>query len=313
VEIADAETHRLLAYIAAISDQGTPLPIGLAEEYGRQAERGVIRDDAGTVAETFAFFAARLQRTFYGSARREGRIAHLERLGWAARETWDKEESIVLTRVGKAVLRHLNQREVSEEEAVAITVKADDPLSYARVMGRIAGHDEAMLVDAYIAVEPLVSLLQQTRVTRILTSRKGREREAAARIASLVTLLQRLDAGRPVELRATDGIHDRFIIARSGPVEMLGTSMGAIGRHVTVYTPLEEPAAGAVRQIHEDLWAGPKCFTRHRRCRQAKSVLTRARQQPHERLELKRMSTSSSSSGPPPWRDSAGEFTSGMG
>jgi hypothetical protein len=106
-------------------------------------------------------------------------------------------------------------------------VKAGDPLSYAQVMRRIAGHDEAMFVDAYIAVEPLLSLLQQTRVTRILTSRKGRAKEAASRIASLVTLPERLDAGRPVECGVTDGIHDRFVIPPSGAVGMLGTSMGA--------------------------------------------------------------------------------------
>ena len=149
MEIANPHTHRLLAYIAAVNDQGASLPVELADEYGKEAERAYIQETQPAVAG-LAMVVARMQEAIGGRMRLESWVGYLERLGWAMRDTADGEQSVVVTRLGRAVLRHLEQSEVSPESAVGIAVKADDPLSYAQVIGRIASHQDALLVDAYL-------------------------------------------------------------------------------------------------------------------------------------------------------------------
>jgi hypothetical protein len=252
VDIADRDAHRLLAYIAAVNDQGASLPGNLAEEYGRQAEREIIRVRDSFALKDMRQALATFQLAFAGSTEPEGWIRYLQRLGWARIEAHDGSHCVALTQLGRAVLRHLEQRQVPTDEAVAITVMADDPLSYAQMMGRVAGHQDAMLVDAYLTADALFPLLARTRVTRFLTSRKGRDQNQ--RIVEMMSLLERFNIGRTVQLRASNDFHDRYIIPRSGPVETLGTSMGSIGKYISTYTPLGEPVASVIREAHEAMW-----------------------------------------------------------
>jgi hypothetical protein len=249
VEIADAETHRLLAYVSAVNDQGVPLPARLAEEYGQRPTRRVFREGPMPAMQSVGLMLRTFSQAFAGTSRLEDAVAYLVRLGWAEREAADGQ-NVALTRLGRAVLRHLDQREVSSELALAITLKADDPLAYAQVIERIARHEDAMLVDGYLRVEVLPILLERTAVTRILTSRRGHDH--GARIASLVAMLQRTDA--MLQLR-TGEVQDRYVIPPAGSIEMLGTSLSGVGKHVSAYIEVADPVATELRQLHERLWA----------------------------------------------------------
>lgn len=100
----------------------------------------------------------------------ESVAAWLIRLGWIKT---DDDGYVVITKLGEAVLRQLDQREVSSETPLEVTLSPEDPIAYARAIERIASHGDAMLVDPYFGLDDLLPVVMNTGVTRLLVSERG--------------------------------------------------------------------------------------------------------------------------------------------
>jgi hypothetical protein len=175
-------------------------------------------------------------------------------LEWLVRVRWLSNQggSVNMTELGRAVLRHLDEQELSSELAGVIELDPDDEVVYARVIEGIARYDDAMLVDAYLDFESLNALVTRTSVTRVLTSNKGND--ASARMAGLGTVLSGLWPDRELELRLSGQMHDRYVIPPDGPIAMISTSLSGVGKRPTVMISIRPPAADHIRSTHEDIW-----------------------------------------------------------
>lgn len=168
-------------------------------------------------------------------------------MGWAYADT-DSEE-IRITTIGKA-FAYAAMRDPAATDSAPIVVRIDpsDPVAYARVFAAIDGMDDVMVVDPYLREAELFDLAGVPSVTRVLTSRKGKLDKS--HVASLVTEKARFD------VRFLDNeLHDRWLIPKTGPLRMLGSSLNSIDTRPGVIVPLSEPAAvGAVRKDYDELW-----------------------------------------------------------
>jgi hypothetical protein len=232
VRITSDTAHRVLTYIAAVTDQGHRLSVRAANAYQRAAAmasrpRGLM----GLV-------------TIFGDP--EAAPGNLQDLGWA----WvDGENNVWLTSLGRAVLRALDQQEVEGDEPFDVVLNAEDPLAYPQVISRVAMHKDALLVDPYFKLEHLLHVVHNTTASRLLTGPK-------ADLPGLSTALSSsLPADRKLEVRVSEEVHDRYIIPSSGPLDMIGTSLSGVGKgKPSAMIRVEPPAADAIRGVCEDLW-----------------------------------------------------------
>src|SRR5207247_1889761 len=74
------------------------------------------------------------------------------------------------------------------------------------------------------------------------------------REAELSTHLESITIDRPFEIRASDRIHDRFVIPESGPVRLIGTSLNGVGNKLSVSLLLLDVASSAIRAEYRDAW-----------------------------------------------------------
>jgi len=238
MEIADERTHRLLAYVALVTDAGYPLTLRGLYAYDLRPEP----EPRGMQALVAAFATRPISP--------EALVAWMVRAGWLS----GKDEVVWLTDLGRVVLEQLNRRDIEAEAPIQVALSPDDPVAYARVIERIARRGQGLLVDPFFRLDHLLHIVQHTSVSRLLTSRKGRDGEARA--SALAVALSRLNLERPFQVRVSEKIHDRFVIPRSGPVDMLGTSLSGVGKALSVLVEIGEPAAGEIRRAHERIWEG---------------------------------------------------------
>lgn len=126
-----------------------------------------------------------------------------------------------------------------------------EPLTYAGILSALAGLDDVLFVDPYLAAIDLEALQKVGTVSRALTgSRLVRDRDERGDRATLLAI----SAGRDPRLavRVSAEIHDRYAIPSSGAGLMLGASLG--GTKTTTILELSAEATQLVRANHERLW-----------------------------------------------------------
>ena len=231
---------------------------GLAALVGAGPPSGLMTSMADLVMGRFGY-NARLDALY--SDRKElvkaaeTRIEHMVRIGWlevVGSGIGDGERrGLGLTGLGEALIRD-RDREVSADDDVTVVVLGrNDPLAYPLLIGRFSAAGAGLLVDAYLKLENLHDMVALTGLTRFLVSGKPENKKV---VDSMRAYLASPSIVRPVEVRASKGLHDRYLIADAGAVLTLGTSINGVGRTTTAMTEMPETAADALRDEYERLW-----------------------------------------------------------
>lgn len=234
MQIASPHHHRALLYVKVVHGQGYRMTVAELQAY----------IDARVIL-TPSDFMARLagMDTFV----KQGVVSALRDSGWIV----VSEGRVEITELGTAVVDAMEDDEVPGVDLINVTLDSNDPFSYARVIGHIARRGEALLVDPYFHIDQLQDVLVNTEVTRVLTS----DRESKGRIASLRTALSSSALPRALEMRLAPhaDMHDRYVIADSGPVDMIGTSLNGVGKRPSAVVELHT-GSDEIRRLHEDIW-----------------------------------------------------------
>lgn len=239
MKVVSATAHRALTYTAMVRRQGYRLTDKELEAFVRQPDPiGATVEFPGLSAALDVMAAMQLK-----SHPGETVAKWLVRLNWLAMDGGRVE----LTELGQAVLRGADEQEIETELPFRIVLDPKDPLSYAKLIGRIADVGDALLVDPFFGLDQLLIILQSTSVTRVLVGPK-------TKTGTLAAALNSLTLPREFAIRVSGEVHDRFIIPKAGPVDALGTSLNGVGKKFTVMTTLDAPVADTIRSKHEDLW-----------------------------------------------------------
>lgn len=183
----------------------------------------------------------------------ESTIGHLIRLTWLAEiaAPGDGESGLRLTDLGRALLRDAETGDESEEEVSVVVLGREDPLAYPILVGQLAAAGPGLLVDPYLKLADLHTIIVSTQLTRLLVSGKTNNRRE---IGAMQAYLGRGSISRRVEVRSSVGLHDRVLMADDGDVLTVGTSLNGVGRTTTVVSPMPSPARESLRDEYEHLW-----------------------------------------------------------
>jgi len=262
MEIASSEARQALHYLSSVQRHGhSPTAAELDAYAGGPTPRFFPAPGSGMMHWTSDF--EEFQRSAdlrAGRASYESFSVYLVRLGWAA-VTADGRLSI--TALGSAVLGAMNDEAAMDiQMVVAKAIDPDDPFAYAKVIGEIAGTDDAMVVDPYLKIDGLQDLLRLSSVSRVLTSdesRPGRSKPSP-KIAVFEHMVgASVVAGFELRVLPLAQMHDRYVIPKSGSVLNLTTSFNSIGQRIGVAVWLPDLPSTAIRNAHDTLWeAGEK-------------------------------------------------------
>jgi hypothetical protein len=242
MKLVSETAHRALTYVALVRRQGYRLTDKELEAFIRQPDRYGPTWDISGMAAVFDKLGA-IVKTLPGETVAEW----LVRLNWLAIDG----NHVEITKLGSAVLRGADEQEIETELPLRIVLDPEDPLSYAKLIGRIADVGDALLVDPFFGLDQLLVILQSTSVTRVLVGPKTKTGTLAAALTSMTL-------PRNFTIRVSGEVHDRFIIPSAGAVDALGTSLNGVGRKFTVMATLDPPVADAIRSKHEELWRAAK-------------------------------------------------------
>lgn len=178
-------------------------------------------------------------------------LDHLVRLTWLSAKGPDGR--LHLTTLGQALLRDAQAGDAQDADEGVLMLDAGDPIAYPALIGRISEVGPALLIDPYLKPDSISHLLDHTQVDRLLT---GATNNPSHVIAIGLLLEMRSDLDRTVDFRSSDALHDRWVIPDSGGAYLLGTSLNGVGgRAATIFCPMPEVAADAIRRKCEDLWS----------------------------------------------------------
>jgi len=250
MKITDETSHKALAYISVLSQQGYKLTVGELHAYIENLSRKLLIED--TPIERFKITLLK----------KESIVDFFHRLKWIKRKMIKRnspsnKDKIELTKLGLAVLKSLNQQELTAEPSPVIVLKADDFLSYSRVISEISKYDNCFLADPYFRLDNLADIIDHTSCSRILTSEKIGQNEKNALAVALKKITK-----KKVEIRVSDAkeFHDRFIIPQTGPVVFLGTSINSVGQKFSVIGEISEPIIREIRMVYEKFWDEAECL-----------------------------------------------------
>jgi hypothetical protein len=184
----------------------------------------------------------------------ETMIEHLVRLTWLEEvpAPHDEDLGLRLTALGRALLRDAEAGEETDEDVSVVVLGKEDPLAYPILVGQFAAAGTGLLVDPYLKLADLHTIVVSTQLTRLLMSGKTNNRGV---VASLEAYLGSQSLARPVEVRSSTELHDRVLVADDGDVLTVGTSLNGVGRTTTVMTPIPSPARESLRDEYERLWS----------------------------------------------------------
>lgn len=243
--IADRISHMALSYISALNQQGYKVSVGELNAYITSPNRRSLLSIALTEPFMKSPFMA------------ESVVDHFQRINWIKRVALKQgkpsnADRVELTKLGSAVLKSLDHQELTAEPSPVIVLKAEDSLSYGRVIAEISRYDDCLLADAYFRIDNLPDLIDYTSCSRILTSEKIGEKSKVALAVSIKNITK-----KKIEIRVSKEkeFHGRFVIPKSGPVVFIGTSLNSIKRQFSVMGEVSElGAAREIRKKYEKFW-----------------------------------------------------------
>jgi len=257
VEIVSTAQHRVLGFVHACNrsgyrptieeiklwfDEPAPSVTTRVTEPGTLASPGMLAN-----LEAIRKFLQQMHGT--REVTEEHPVDHLVRIKWLEAP----DDRLRLTRLGDALLADIQRGEEAEDSPVVV-LETTDRFAYARLIGEIARLGDAYLVDPYFRLPQLETVLDSTRLKRVLISKQYRGSGEAR--AALAVALATVPPDRDLQVRATSDptLHDRLVVAETGEVYMLGASLGTIGSANTVFMKVPDTAANALKQLAEDLW-----------------------------------------------------------
>ncbi|MET9617516.1 hypothetical protein [Kitasatospora indigofera] len=239
---------RTLWYINTLDGRGFSLSASDVENYAcATPPRDADRSTFGTMAALFEGSTVR---------RAEKVLNYLLQVGWAH----IKQDGFVrLTPLGRTVLAACSEDtepDGAEPEVADIALDPDDPLVYVALTRRLLKAGAGLLVDSYFKAESLVFLIEATHLRRILISGRGPKTKAEKERASMAVALGTIPNASEVEVRFTmdPALHDRCVIGADHQVQLLGSSVNGVGRHLTAVITPSDTIAEVYRRTYEDLW-----------------------------------------------------------
>lgn len=163
-----------------------------------------------------------------------------------------------LTYIGRAVLAASGQREAQREaedpEVADVALDPQDPLVYVQLTRRLQKAGQGLLVDGYFKAESLVWLIESTNLRRVLIS--SRHPKAGKDRQTIAVALGTVPNGSDVEVRHTkdQALHDRCVVSANGDVQLLGSSVNGVGKHLTAVITPSPDIASVYRKKYESLW-----------------------------------------------------------
>ncbi|MET9218692.1 hypothetical protein ABZX65_07900 [Streptomyces sp. NPDC003300] len=244
---------RTLWYIELVASQGQQLSLADIDSYAQAPQPRDAQREQLFLGGTSLFSG------LYGQGkvkRRPEAVAHyLVQVGWIKKG----DDGVTLTKIGRAVLRaESDERSAGEDldpEVADIALDPEDPMVYVQLTRRLQKAGQGLLVDAYFHAYSLEWLVESTTLRRILTSSRhpssGKDRQL------LAVALATIPNGADVELRHTadPSLHDRCVVSEDGSVQLLGSSVNGVGRHLTAVIAPSADIAEVYRKKYEDLWA----------------------------------------------------------
>ncbi|MBH0010127.1 hypothetical protein [Salinibacterium sp. SWN1162] len=245
--IADETTHRVLAYVEAVTGTGALLSSAALESYANGPDRRQVE------------YRHLFEDDFYGSdgsfRKRavpdtgESAGSYFGRVGWMV---LDPELGMLLTALGRSVLRSLNRPkvDVDSNEPITVVISPDDPFAHVRILESISGSSGGMLVDPFLDSAALRDVLGFSTVTRILTGTKMSDQHEIMKLS-----LGAIPSPPIVKRLPQKKLHDRYFIPDSGHVLSFGSSLNSIRTRPGIIVPIHDPVgASAVRDAYEQLW-----------------------------------------------------------
>jgi len=183
----------------------------------------------------------------------ETMIEHIVRLTWLVEvpSPGNGEPGLRLTELGRALLRDAETGDESKDEVSVVVLGREDPLAYSILVGQLAAAGPGLLVDPYLKLQDLHTIMVSTQLTRLLVSGKANNR---GEVGAMQAYLGKGSLSRHVEVRSSTGLHDRVLVADDGDVLTVGTSLNGVGRTTTVMSPMPSPARESLLNEYERLW-----------------------------------------------------------
>jgi hypothetical protein len=240
VELTNMIGQRALTYVAAVANQGYELSY---TEFERYVSMPIPELRAPWGASSRALEVAD------PPADAEPVLDWLVRLGWLSRH----DGTVGITPLGRAVLRAIEQRELTTELPPEVTLGPAEPFQYEPVLGRMANLRDALLVDPTFSFDSLLDVMVRTSVTRILIDADAAAEDERRRLAA--ALARPLGIDRPLFIGVSSELSDRFIIPAAGPIGFLATSRNLLGQRHSMLGLIQPPVADSLRKVFEDVWS----------------------------------------------------------
>ncbi|MQS17925.1 hypothetical protein F7Q99_38490 [Streptomyces kaniharaensis] len=237
---------RTLWYIDALARRGRILTEAEVEAFARTTPP---RDTAWSTFE--------LLPDLFGSGpmRRPGpTLDYLKKVGWAT----VKDSEVTLTSLGRQVLAACDTEADAGTDSDITDVALDpkDSLVYVTLTRRLALAGAGLLVDPYFKAESLALIATTTLARILITASKPNAKTAEKEHAAIAVALASVPNASDIEVRASgdSSLHDRCIIGADQRVQLLGSSVNGVGKHLTAVISPPEDIAHAYRQKYEKLW-----------------------------------------------------------
>ena len=248
-----AHAHRALLYIERLDLVGVRPRVHEVE--------AIARNEGPRPASYTSAFTASWSQSFAGInfkiADAEPVVEYLVRMGWLLAASSDSDASVELTTLGRALLISLRLQvpgQVQDNEgSSAVVLSPENPFVYLDLTRAVARAADGLLIDPYFKADMVEWLLSATTISRLLVAKQ------AAEVRRLELVLDALkdspEIGR-LEIRtsSSEALHDRCLVHRDGTIELLGTSITGVGRHLSTITPLPVAATKAYQVHLNDLW-----------------------------------------------------------
>ena len=187
----------------------------------------------------------------------ETMIEHMVRLTWLEeRPTPGQEElGLRLTKLGEALLRHAATGTTTHRNTEVVVFNKNDPLAYPQLIGFLAEKGPGLLIDPYLKLKDIETLITHTHLTRLLVSGKKSGRGSNDSILAQVQIYGDTEGfSRRVEIRSSTELHDRAVITDEGEIYTIGTSLNGIGRTATTMVTMPSSVRDSLKQEYEQLW-----------------------------------------------------------